>query len=82
MLHEFECARCHWVKIEPMPYHSSTTMCEACRRSVLPGGKPPPPPPPPMRKPMTSLAPSLGSVLIVLMFIVGVAVGAKMAGGW
>ena len=39
-------------------------------------------PPPPMRTPGTSLAPSIGSPLIVLVFIAGVAVGAKMAGGW
>lgn len=41
-----------------------------------------PPPHPPMRQPGTSLVPSVGSVLIVLVFIAGVAVGAKMAGGW
>ncbi len=80
MLIEFECSRCHWVKTEPMPYHSSTTMCEACRRSVLGGGKLPPPPP--MRAPMAPLMPSLGSMLVVVVFLVGVAVGAKMAGGW
>lgn len=79
MLLEFECARCHWIKTEPMPYHSSTTMCQACRRSVLPGGKPPPP----MRTPLSaSIIPSMGSMLVVLVFIAGMAVGAKMAGGW
>lgn len=64
-----------------MPYHSSTSMCEACRRSVLGGGKLPPPPPP-MRVPMAPLVPSLGSMLVVVVFLAGVAVGAKMAGGW
>lgn len=78
MLLEFECARCHWIKTEPMPYHSSTTMCQACRRSALPGGKPPPP----MRTPNAAHVASLASVLIVLVFIAGVVVGAKMTGGW
>ncbi|MDB1112964.1 hypothetical protein [Pseudomonas extremaustralis] len=32
--------------------------------------------------PHSSLAPSMGSLLIVLVFIAGMAVGAKMAGGW
>lgn len=80
MLIEFECARCHWVKIEPMPYHSSTTMCHACRKSVLSGGIRRPPPP--MRRPDVSLTPSFASLMIALVFIAGVAVGAKMAGGW
>ena len=39
-------------------------------------------PPPPMREPVASLVPSVGSVLIALVFIAGVAIGAKMAGGW
>lgn len=83
MLLEFECTRCHWVKIEPLSYHSNTTMCQACRRSVLPGGKPPPPPPPPMRTPgPASIIPTAGSMLVVMVFIAGVAVGAKMVGGW
>lgn len=41
-----------------------------------------PPAPPPMRAPSTSLIPSLGSLMIVLVFIAGVAVGAKMVGAW
>ena len=44
--------------------------------------RPTSPPPPPMRRPMASIAPSIGSLLIVLVFLAGVAVGAKMAGGW
>ena len=81
MLHEFECTRCHWIKTEPLPYHSSTTMCHACRRSVLPGEKPPAPPP--MRRPLpASIIPTTGSMLVVLVFLAGVEVGAKMAGGW
>lgn len=79
MLIEFECSRCHWIKTEPMPYHSSTTMCEVCRRYVLHGGHLPPPPP--MRRPDASLTPSLASLMIALVFLAGVAVGAKMAGG-
>ena len=47
-----------------------------------PDPTPAPPAPPPMRSLNTALAPSLGSLLIVLVFIGGVAVGAKMAGGW
>ncbi|SCZ13329.1 hypothetical protein SAMN03159391_05819 [Pseudomonas sp. NFACC37-1] len=80
MLVSFECSRCHWVKLEPTPYHSGMTLCEACRRSVLPGGKPPPPPP--MRTPIASLKPSAGSMLVVLVFLSGLAVGAKLAGAW
>ena len=42
-----------------------------------------PPAPPPMRAPLpASIIPTTGSMLIVLVFIAGVAVGAKMAGGW
>ena len=45
-------------------------------------GRKAPPSPPPMRVQRASLAPSIGSLLVVLVFIAGVAVGAKMAGGW
>lgn len=42
-----------------------------------------PPAPPPMRAPLpASIIPSAGSMLVVLVFFAGVAVGAKMAGGW
>ena len=54
----------------------STPLCGMCQRLK-------PPAPPPMRKPLTaSIIPSAGSMLVVLVFIAGVAVGAKMAGGW
>jgi hypothetical protein len=35
-----------------------------------------------MRTPDTSITPSVGSMLVVLVFIAGAVVGAKMAGGW
>ena len=76
MLVEFGCDRCGWIKREPLAddlIHSG--VCVSC-------SKPLPPAPPPMRNPYASLAPSLGSVLIVLVFIAGVMVGAKMAVGW
>ena len=41
-----------------------------------------PPAPPPMRTPNAAHVASLASVLIVLVFIAGVVVGAKMVGGW
>ena len=42
-----------------------------------------PPAPPPMRRPLpASIIPTTGSMLVVLVFLAGVAVGAKMAGGW
>ena len=53
----------------------STPLCGGCERLK-------PPAPPPMRTPSTSLIPSFGLLMIVLVFIAGVAVGAKMAGGW
>lgn len=54
------------------------TACGKCARCIITK-----PAPPPMRTPRpASIIPSIGSVLIVLVFIAGVAVGAKMAGGW
>jgi hypothetical protein len=35
-----------------------------------------------MRQPVASMAPSRGSLMVVLVFIAGMAVGAKMVGGW
>lgn len=58
-----------------------STACGKCARCVI--TKPGPPAPPPMRKPLpASVIPSAGSMLVVLVFLSGVAVGAKMAGGW
>lgn len=85
MDHTFECAKCRAVKTEVVPYYGSGLMCQACRRTLL---LPPTtekrglPPPPPMRTPDTSITPSIGSMLVVLVFIAGVVVGTKMAGGW
>lgn len=57
------------------------TACGKCARCVL--TKPAPPAPPPMRTARpASIIPSTGSMLVVLVFIAGMAVGAKMAGGW
>lgn len=51
-------------------------LCAMCERLK-------PPAPPPMRIPLSaSIIPSSGAMLVVLVFIAGVAVGAKMAGGW
>ncbi|NMY31924.1 hypothetical protein HBR94_10480 [Pseudomonas sp. WS 5412] len=47
-----------------------------------PDPAPAPPASPPMRTPNAAHVASLASVLIVLVFIAGVVVGAKMAGGW
>lgn len=45
--------------------------------------RPIPSQPPPMRTPLrASIIPNAGSMLAVLVFLAGVAVGAKMAGGW
>lgn len=85
MGHTFECAKCGRMKTEAVPYYGSGLMCEACRQSLIP----PPtteqrgiPPAPPLRNPNASVTPSLGSLLIVLVFIAGVSIGAKMVGGW
>jgi len=57
------------------------TACGKCARCII--TKPAPPVAPPMRKPRpASIIPSTGSMLVVLVFIAGMAVGAKMAGGW
>ncbi|MPQ84500.1 hypothetical protein F0170_11185 [Pseudomonas sp. MAFF 730085] len=60
--------------------HELGTACGICERCVASN---PAPPSPPMRTPLSaSIIPSAGSMLVVLVFVVGVAVGAKMAGGW
>lgn len=51
-------------------------LCGGCERLK-------PPAPPPMRHPLpASIIPTTGSMLVVLVFIAGAVVGAKMAGGW
>ncbi len=85
MGHTFECAGCHHIKTEAVPYYGSGLMCESCRRSLMPPlttewrGLPSPPP---FRNPNASVMPSAGALWIVLVFFIGVAVGAKMTGGW
>ena len=61
MLYEFECAKCKWVVTEVVPYYGSGLMCEACRKAAVLSS-------PPMYRPEASCAPSLGSMLIVLVF--------------
>ena len=83
----FECAKCRQVKTEAVPQAWAVPdACESCRRALSP---PPtvewrgnPPEPPPRRNPNASVTPSLGSLWVGLVFLAGVAVGAKMAGGW
>lgn len=75
MGHAFECAGCRHIKTEAVPYYGSGLMCESCRRSLMP-------PPPPLRNPNAPVMPSAGSLWVGLVFLIGVAVGAKMAGGW
>ncbi|PMY71939.1 hypothetical protein C1X27_10855 [Pseudomonas sp. MPR-AND1B] len=54
----------------------TTPLCGMCERLK-------PPVPPPMRRPLSaSIIPTTGSMLLVLVFLAGVAVGAKMAGCW
>lgn len=89
MGHTFECATCRRIKTEAVPYYGSGLMCEGCRGllnlappTVEWRGRKPPPSAPSMRVPCPALTPSVGSLLVVLVFIAGVAVGAKMVGGW
>lgn len=57
------------------------TACGKCARCVI--TKPAQPAPPPMRTPMpASIIPTTSSMLVVPVFLAGVAVGAKMTGGW
>jgi len=76
MGYTFECLRCRLIKTEVTPQaYCHPGVCEPCRQSMVP--------PPPMRRPLpASIIPATGSMLVVLVFIAGVVVGAKMAGGW
>ncbi|WP_277592969.1 hypothetical protein [Pseudomonas chlororaphis] len=72
MLIEFSCTKCNWTKREPLGddlKHSG--ICRSCSKLS-----------PPMRTPSASLKPSAGSMLVVVVFLLGVALGAKMTGGW
>ena len=84
-MYEFQCSRCRWVKLEPEPFHAGQTICTACRRACLPLPPPttePPPAPPPMREGAMPHAHGVCVTLVVLVFLMGVVVGTKMAGGW
>ena len=71
----FMCTRCTGCDVS-MITDQSVPLCGMCERLK-------PPTPPLMRKLLpASIVPSAGLVLIVLVFIVGVLVGAKMAGSW
>lgn len=78
MLCEFQCFKCRHVKLEPDPLKISNdhVLCCACAKRGLP------PEPPPMRGGVMQHAPSLTVTLVVLVFLMGVVVGTKMAGGW
>lgn len=94
MVFEFQCSRCRWVKTEPDPLRISDDhfLCRACvvREQAPPTtewrGRPvgwqPPPAPPPMRGGSIPHAPGVSVTLVVLVFLMGVVVGTKMAGGW
>lgn len=47
-----------------------------------PVGWQPPPAPPPMRNVSTPHVQGVGVLLVLLVFTAGIAIGAKMAGGW
>lgn len=74
-MHPIRCAPCTVCGIS-LVTDQAIPLCGGCDRRQ-------PPAPPPMRTPLPgSLIPTAGSMLVVLVFIAGVAVGAKMAGGW
>jgi hypothetical protein len=68
------------VKTEPEPLKISHDrfLCQACVKieQALP------PAPPPMRDGAMPHAHGVGVTLVVLVFLMGVVVGTKMAGGW
>ncbi len=76
----FQCSRCRWVKTEPDPLQVSDNRfpCQACVKRE----QEPPPAPPPMREGAMPHAHGVGVALVVLVFLMGVVVGTKMAGGW
>lgn len=66
------CAGCDASMITDQP----EPLCGMCERLK-------PPAPPPMRRTLpASIILTTGSMLVVLVFLAGVAVGAKMTGGW
>ncbi|WP_430317171.1 hypothetical protein [Pseudomonas sp. p1(2021b)] len=68
------------MKIEPDPLQVSDNrfLCHACVKCE----KAPPPAPPPMREGAMPHAHGVVVTLVVLVFLMGVVVGTKMAGGW
>lgn len=94
MICEFQCSRCRHVKIEPDPFEVSDNrfLCRACfnREHAPPTtewqGRPPgwqpPPALPPLRGGEIRHAPGVSVTLVMFVFLLGVVVGAKMAGGW
>ncbi len=78
MLCEFQCSRCRHVKLEtdPLKISNDHFLCCTCAKPRLP------PEPPPMRSGAMPHAHGVGVTLVVLVFLMGVVVGAKMAGGW
>lgn len=94
MICEFQCSKCRHVKIEPQPVQlaGGHLLCMHCSKRDLPPpttewrGRPigwqPPPAPPPMRGGAIPHAPGVSGTLVVLVFLMGVVIGTKMAGGW
>lgn len=94
MLVEFQCSRCRHVRLEPEPIEQADNrfLCRACSMRDLPPpttesrGRPagwqPPPAPPPMRGGEISHAPGVSVAIVTLVFLMGVVIGTKMAGGW
>lgn len=93
MLCEFQCSKCRHVKIEPDPVIQGVDrfLCRACVKREpppttewhgRPAGWQPLPKPPAMRGGAIPHAPGVSVTMVILVFMVGVAIGAKMAGGW
>lgn len=74
-MHRTRCASCTVCGVSLIT-DQKVPLCGGCDRPQAPAA-------PFMRTPNpTSIIPSIGSMLVVLVFIAGMAVGAKMAGGW
>lgn len=80
MVCEFQCSKCRWVKTEPDPIEvgDNRFLCQACVKRE----QSPPPAPPPMRGGEVRHAPGVSVTLVTFVFLLGVVVGTKMAGGW
>jgi hypothetical protein len=93
MLIEFQCSMCRHVKLEPYPItqDGNRLLCGYCVKrepppttewSGRPAGWQKLRPPPAMRGGAIPHAPGVSVTMVILVFLIGVAVGAKMAGGW